>query len=531
MGNITLDKYDIIISSASGIITAAIDAIKIKDISLSEANKWGSDQIEDFVIKVANKTKVCGKTYKGNDIKAAILHMEKAAPIMADDFTDEFGGGRQHHLRDFSHHPTPVGILFSILNQFTGRGFGTDTSGKFIMTDPVKGFKRGSFLECIYSGTITWMLHMVSDMAGSSSNPGKGTGIPGPFMSFLKELSSVPGVKSMAGKNEDGNYNFSYYSSKLFNGTLLADHDENGKIIKDSVVRFDLRTELGLVHEPIRTKQYEPVLLSEGIICAFYSVRQLINEIRDKEIDSIDDLKQLDFSKFLPWKNDKLKRMRTISALSFTSVDMTAAAVSAYAHNKGDKLGFAVDFASKVNYFGVGRLIIAGAGEVGMKFDQSYDNYRQVAERVTEKVTPKNEDVTDTFKKGMTTITTIAGIGTPIGFISATIGVYKEIKDSSEQLQLAREDRIRIEKECQSAIAILEEYQSEMENVVSEYMVDRLTVFGEGLDMMDEAIKNDDSDSFIKGNNMIQEKLGHKSSFASMDEFDDLMMSDDSFKM
>jgi len=25
--------------------------------------------------------------------------------------------------------------------------------------------------------------------------------------------------------------------------------------------------------------------------------------------------------------------------------------------------------------------------------------------------------------------------------------------------------------------------------------------------------------------------LGHKSSFASMDEFDDLMMSDDSFKM
>ena len=37
-----------------------------------------------------------------------------------------------------------------------------------------------------------WVLHLVSDMAGSSVNPGKGTGIPGPILSFFKEISTMP---------------------------------------------------------------------------------------------------------------------------------------------------------------------------------------------------------------------------------------------------------------------------------------------------------------------------------------------------
>lgn len=37
--------------------------------------------------------------------------------------------------------------------------------------------------------------------------------------------------------------------SKLFNGTLLADHDENGRIVKGTARKFDLRTEIGMLEE------------------------------------------------------------------------------------------------------------------------------------------------------------------------------------------------------------------------------------------------------------------------------------------
>ena len=46
--------------------------------------------------------------------------------------------------------------------------------------------------------------------------------------------------------------------SKLFNGTLLAQHDADGKIIKDTVLKFDFRGELGATVE--LGKQAVPVL-------------------------------------------------------------------------------------------------------------------------------------------------------------------------------------------------------------------------------------------------------------------------------
>ena len=289
---------------------------------------------------------------------------------------------------------------------------------------------------------------------------------------------------------------------------------------------FDLRTELGLAHETIRTKQYVPVLINEAIVCAFYSVRRLLDEIKRKNISSLSELQNLDFSKFLPWNSNELRRMKTISALSFSAVDMSMAAVKAYGECGGDKVKFAAGFAKRVNYFGVGRLIIAGTGEVGMKLDKSYDEYKPVVERLSNQVSSMKQNV-----EGVSTLTAVASIGTPLGFVSASIGVYKIIKSSADEYNLAKEERERIQKECESNVLLLQEYRTEMEEIVSEYMIDRLIVFGAGLDMMDQALLSDNTDDFIKGNNMIQEKLGNDASFSSQDEFDALMNSDDDFKL
>lgn len=531
MGDVFLDKYDRIIAISSGALTGALDALICDDISLEEAHKWGSDQVKEFVYKVAKRKGFKGKA---DDYSGAIDFLEEEAPIWADKTTSAFGGGNQHHLRDFSHHPTLLGLISSLVNEFTGYGFGTDTSGKFIVVK-IEGWEKKDFLSAIYSGTINWVLHLISDIAGSSGSvrAGKeGTGIPGPLLSLIKEISSIPGIRSIGGVDKKGNYNFSVTCSKLFNGTLLGEHDENGKILKDKILRFDLRTELGLIHEPIRTKQYIPVLLCEGIVCAFYSIRRLFEEIKEKCINTVEDLKNLDFSKFLPWNSNTLRRMRTISSITFSSIDFSVAAIKAFAECGRNVPSFAMKLASGVNYFGIGRLMVAARGELRIKTDKVYKEYKPLAIAMQKASKLQiDPEVKDSAIKTISTVTTIAKTGTPIGFIAATMGVYKEISESLEEYKIAHEERLKIEEECRNSIEILRDYREEMEEVVTEYMFDRLSVFGTSLDKMDEALLSDDTDAFIEGNNAIQNKLGGKTVFSSQDEFDSLMLSDGVFKL
>ena len=116
------DGKDYLFAVMSGIISGTIDIFLVDDFSFENVNSWGTKEVEEFVMKTAKK-----KGYKGESLAQAISFLEKDNPIATDKATAFFGGGRQHHLRDFSHHPTPVGLFFSILTQFTHKVYGTDT--------------------------------------------------------------------------------------------------------------------------------------------------------------------------------------------------------------------------------------------------------------------------------------------------------------------------------------------------------------------------------------------------------------------
>ena len=71
--------------------------------------------------------------------------------------------------------------------------YGTNTAGAFMVV-PIenKTFIGKDVPQKITLGLVHWMLHLASDMAGSSSARGLGTGIPGPVVSLIKMLSSLP---------------------------------------------------------------------------------------------------------------------------------------------------------------------------------------------------------------------------------------------------------------------------------------------------------------------------------------------------
>ena len=81
-----------------------------------------------------------------------------------------------HHIKSLGHSPDPIGLFFSILDQFTNTAsFISD--GKLIRIDTSSSSLRlqgDNFIAKLFSGFVNWIGHIFSDMAGSSGSRGNG---------------------------------------------------------------------------------------------------------------------------------------------------------------------------------------------------------------------------------------------------------------------------------------------------------------------------------------------------------------------
>lgn len=355
------DKLDCEIAVASGVITGLFDSFFVGKFSLERASEWGSKKTNKFVLAMA---KLAG--YDGEEIDGAIRYLEQGFKFAADGNTVDFGGGKQHHFRDFSHHFSLGGLACSIFTQFTGKAIGTDTAGRLIIVDIPDSHAKllgDSFQEKVIKGTVAWLFHIASDLAGSSNNPGGGIGVPGPIMSLIKQLSALPifkDARSALEKEADAALSFRELISKLFNGTLLGKRDENGRIVRP--VRFDFRMELGVAHEIGR--QAIPVILNQCFIRSFYFARRLAHEIKALEVKRLSELSRVDPIDVLPFKNRAIARMSTISTGVFSVVDATDALVRAAVASKGKKEELPKEFIVRINFVGIGTFAIACALDI-----------------------------------------------------------------------------------------------------------------------------------------------------------------------
>lgn len=334
------DSLDYIISAASGLMCSMLDIFWVGEFDLERGRDFACEKVESFVKKTASMLGC-----EQDDLKASVKFLEKKFPLPSDGNTPDFGGGLQHHLRDFAHHPTIVGLAFSLLTQFTYKSYGTDENGIFIIRKiPEKSrvFIGEDTSQKIINGTIIWFFHLVSDMAGSGNTAGLsgGTGIPGPLLSMAKELSVLPIFRNLK-IQDDG---ISSFLSRLFNGTLLAKRNENGTIIKDTVLKMDLRGELGVAAELGR--QAIPVIANECIVRTFYFIRHLAAELKNQKITQLGDFKKIQWEDVLPANNPTISRMLTIATGVFTTVDVASAAATQ-------------KFWVSINYVGVGRFALA----------------------------------------------------------------------------------------------------------------------------------------------------------------------------
>lgn len=118
--------------------------------------------------------------------------------------------------------------------------------------------------------------------------------------------------------------------------------------------------------------------------------------------------------------------------------------------------------------------------------------------------------------------------GSTLGY-AAAVAIYEELSTALHDYELAKEERIRVERECAEAVELIRQYRRDMSRDVENYLATHDELFNRAFDAMDQALISNDIDGYLAGNAEIQESLGYLPRFRTQQEFDDLMASDDNF--
>jgi len=222
------DKYDYMIASFCGVVSGLIDVFFVGMPGDSKLSKWSDNMVDSFVTKVAK-----GLGYKPRDGKGtvanAIAFLEKRYPVNYDQATGKAAGDvfgmspSNHHIKSLGHAPDLIGLIFSILDQFTGNSHFLD-NGRLISYKADLGILVGNnFFAKLYCGFCNWLGHLISDIAGSSDTRRKGpnnrgSGIPMPLFELF-QLIGTGSFKVYENNDVSKNYervSFADLSVKVF---------------------------------------------------------------------------------------------------------------------------------------------------------------------------------------------------------------------------------------------------------------------------------------------------------------------------
>lgn len=383
------DGCDYAIAISSGIIAGLIDSFFVGEWDFKNAKKHSNIEINNKILDFAQKDpryiswcEGVGKSTRWkkrdpNRLASAVEFLEEKYVLPGDNDWKFKGSGisaSSHHLDDFCHHPTLVGMICCILVQFTGEAKYHTSAGDAIAL-PVTVNEYGNFVSekvfgKIFAGIINWFFnaaqtlknqkgHLMSDMAGSiSAVDGKkeGAGVPGTVMSILKELSVLPCFKNTSFAENLRKA----YQNGIGSGTNQLDLGIFNNLFDGASSKFDMRTEMAVIHELKR--QLVPVIINEIVVRAFYFIRRFVEQMEGQQ-----SLMKIEWKKLLPINNRTIVRMMTIASGIFCLVDLGDAAIRSVIQSGGNLPKFFGKFILRVNFVGIGRFVVAVGADLYME--------------------------------------------------------------------------------------------------------------------------------------------------------------------
>lgn len=191
------DKYDYMAAAFCGAMAGMVDILFVGAPGISDLGKITDAGVDTLVKKVASLYGWSPREGKEDSIASAIGFFERHFRVNYDQrSTADVDGmfdmaAKNHHFKSLSHAPDPIGLFFSILDQFTNKSSFLD-NGRLIRVDTSATDFRlegSNFIAKLFCGFCNWLGHIMSDIAGSSGNrgqgEGRGSGISAPFMELF----------------------------------------------------------------------------------------------------------------------------------------------------------------------------------------------------------------------------------------------------------------------------------------------------------------------------------------------------------
>ncbi len=379
------DGVDYAMAVTCGLITGIIDSVFVGEWDFKTAKDKVNQDMNEKVIRFAKKHKkdyqdyLDHKRHSNSDLENAVAFLEGKYKLPGDGDYKPYKKlkgitDKTHHLDDFCHHPTLIGLICSIIVQFSGETK-YHPANETMEPLPIQVNSYGVFVSHekwgkVFAGIINWFFtaaktianqkgHLMSDLVGSSKSVGRGTdgaGLPGSFLSTLKELSALPIIKD----TELAENLRKAFQNGIGKGKKQLDLGPFNSLFQGADSRVDLRTEKAVLGELKR--QAVPVLLNEMLIRGCYFIRRIISQMKDKE-----SIKEINFIEAMPYNNRTIARMVTIASGTFMVTDVADAAVRSAVKSKGFGPEFASNMILRVNFVGIGRFALAIGVDVGME--------------------------------------------------------------------------------------------------------------------------------------------------------------------
>ena len=336
------DAWDYGLAALIGIFCGIIDAFFFSKPHGSLITKGTDDLFDEFVKWFAGRNGWDPREGKEKSVASAIGFLEKNFSVGYDQTTSKSVEDKvkhlsmlNHHAKSASHYPDIFGLIASICNQFTNTStfYDNNRGSVTIVHGTGKGVTlQGNTLSSkIYAGTVNWIGHCMSDIAGSSGSQGHGTGLPIPFTEFFQfcNFGRFP--------NEKGQY-------QTF-ATIMTKVYEKG---------YDTRHATSLVL---------PVMLGELLTKVAFVLKQRFYQ--DKDWQTV--LKEIN--------GYTAQRMLTVSTGTMCMTDL--------AHATATSWGQWTLFFSKLNIVAWARLGMQGVKELRLLADKELKNMETIQEDIS----------------------------------------------------------------------------------------------------------------------------------------------------
>lgn len=207
-----MDRYDYIIAAFCGVASGLIDSFFVGRPGQSKFQNIADKEVDKIIIKlaefkgwkpqsaekrtVANAIQQFEQWYGmgnrkdiSNYLKHGGINYDQHNSKMTDNLVTNMTSSN-HHIRSLAHAPDIVGLIFSIIDQFTNQSHFFE-KGKLISIRADSTLQGSNLVSKLFAGIANWLGHCISDVTGSSpnrrSNPNsRGSGISIPFFELFQ---------------------------------------------------------------------------------------------------------------------------------------------------------------------------------------------------------------------------------------------------------------------------------------------------------------------------------------------------------